>query len=91
MHTDSQQPPTQDKNYVSQKDALIFLVDCSASMTQLPKASAASPLSHFQEVIRVVTQMMKTKIISGDSAKVALVFYNTVGCSDLRVAVLCVS
>ena len=62
------------------KDAVIFLVDCSASMFE---ANPHNPNtnSSIDQILKAALSFMKSKIITSDSDKIGLVLY---GCQDSK-------
>jgi ATP-dependent DNA helicase 2 subunit 1 len=66
--------------FYSNRDSLIFLVDCHPSMF---KVSETGP-SHFQQSLKCVVDCMTSKIISSDSDFVAVVFFSTRALNNLN-------
>lgn len=61
-----------------QKDAVIFLVDCSASMFE-PNQHNPDSTSSINQILKATLSFMKSKIINSDSDKVGIVLFN---CSE---------
>ena len=62
--------------YRDQKDAVIFLVDCTSTMFA---RNSHNPdcLDSVTQVLKAALSFMKTKIITSDSDRIGMVLYNT--------------
>ena len=61
-----------------QKDAVIFLVDCSASMFE-PNPHNPDSTSSINQILKATLSFMKTKIINSESDRVGIVLF---GCTE---------
>lgn len=61
-----------------QRDAVIFLIDCHRSMQQINPHNGPDQQSNIEQIIRAALNFVKTKIISNENDKVAIVLW---GCS----------
>ena len=57
-----------------QKDAVIFLVDCSSSMFQ-PNPNNPDHTSSIDQILKATLSFMKSKIITSDSDKIGIILY----------------
>lgn len=59
----------------TQKDSVIFLVDCHKSMHQLNPHNGADQQSNIEQILRAAHSFVKTKIISNENDKVGIILY----------------
>ena len=63
----------------SQKDSVIFLIDCHKGMQQHNPHNGADQQSNISQVLRAALSFIKTKIITNENDKVGIVLY---GCKE---------
>ena len=63
--------------YKEQKDAVIFLIDCSLSMFKHPNQHNDDATSSMSQVLKACLSFMKSKIITSDVDKIGIVLFNT--------------
>lgn len=63
----------------SQKDSVIFLIDCHKSMHQRNPHNGQDQDSNLQQVLKAALSFVKTKIITNENDKIGIVLY---GCGS---------
>ena len=63
----------------TQKDSVIFLIDCHKSMHMQNPHNGADQESNIEQVLRAALSFVKTKIITNENDKVGIVLY---GCGE---------
>lgn len=71
---EEQEEENEDSDYKAADDKIIFLIDCRHDM--FGKNSKGEV--HLVNCLRVLVEVMKTKVVASDKSSVGVVFYGTV-------------